>query len=100
LAAAGLDNEANICAEESGWRCNNNNFFAAEDDQFEFSEPMVSDPVSNKGPFTGLPGSKKSKRPNLAISNFKKGQIQKNEKRPNKGQISFKKFVRQPWPFK
>jgi len=40
----------------------------------------------------GLPGPKKIKRPNLAISSFKKGQIMKNEKRPNKGQISFKFF--------
>jgi len=31
----------------------------------------------------GLPGPKKFKRPNLAISSFKKGQILKNEKRPN-----------------
>jgi len=31
----------------------------------------------------GLPGPKKLKRPNLAISSFKKGQILKNEKRPN-----------------
>jgi len=38
----------------------------------------------------GLPGPKKCKRPNLAISSFKKGQILKNEKRPNEGQISFK----------
>ena len=42
----------------------------------------------------GLPGSKKFKWPNLAISSLKKGQILKNEKRPNKGQISFKKFVK------
>jgi hypothetical protein len=41
---------------------------------------------------SGLPGLKKLKRPILAISSFKKGQILKNEKRPNKGQISFKKF--------
>jgi len=41
-----------------------------------------------------VPGSKKFKRPNLAISSFKKGQILKNEKRPNKGQIYFKTFVR------
>jgi len=41
-----------------------------------------------------LPGLKKLKRPNLAISSFKKGQILKNEKRPNKGQISFKNFVK------
>jgi len=41
-----------------------------------------------------LPGPKKLKRPNLAISSFKKGQILKNEKRPNKGQISFKIFVK------
>jgi len=34
-----------------------------------------------------LPGPKKLKRPNLAISSFKKGQILKKEKRPNKGQI-------------
>jgi hypothetical protein len=40
-----------------------------------------------------VPGPKKLKRPNLAISSFKKGQILKNEKRPNKGQISLKKFV-------
>jgi len=31
----------------------------------------------------GLPGPKKLKRPNLALSRFKKGQILKNEKRPN-----------------
>jgi len=43
---------------------------------------------------TGLPGPNKLKRPNLAISSFKKGQILKNEKRPNKGLISFKKFVK------
>jgi len=43
---------------------------------------------------TGLPGPKKLKRPNLAIGSFKKGQILKNEKRPNNGQISFKKFVK------
>jgi len=41
-----------------------------------------------------LPGPKKLKRPNLAINSFKKGQILKNGKRPNKGQISFKKFVK------
>jgi len=41
-----------------------------------------------------LPGPKKLKRPNLAIRSFKKGQILKNEKRPNKGQISFKIFVK------
>jgi len=44
--------------------------------------------------YPGLPGPKKLKRPNLAISNFKKGQILKNEKRPNKGQISFKKLLK------
>jgi len=33
---------------------------------------------------SGLPGKKKLKRPNLAISSFKKGQILKNEKRPKK----------------
>jgi len=43
---------------------------------------------------SGLPGPKKLKRPNLAISSFKKGQILKNEKRPNKGQIYLKKFVK------
>jgi len=43
---------------------------------------------------SGLPGPKKLKRPNLAISSFKKGQILKNKKRPNKGQISFKIFVK------
>jgi hypothetical protein len=31
--------------------------------------------------------AQKIKRPNLAISSFKKGQIMKLEKRPNKGQI-------------
>jgi len=36
-----------------------------------------------------LPGPNKLKRPNLAISSFKKGQILKNEKRPNKGQFFF-----------
>jgi len=30
---------------------------------------------------SGLPGQKKLKRPNLAISSFKKGQILKNEKK-------------------
>jgi len=30
---------------------------------------------------TGLPGPKKIKRPNLAISSFKKGQIPKNDKK-------------------
>jgi hypothetical protein len=43
---------------------------------------------------TGLPGPKKLKRPNLAISSFKKGQILKNEKRPNKGQIFLKKLFK------
>jgi len=38
--------------------------------------------------------SKKLKRPYLAKSSFKKGQILKNEKRPYKGQISLKKFVK------
>jgi len=33
------------------------------------------------GKVTGLPGPKKLKRPNLAISSFKKGQILKNEKK-------------------
>jgi len=42
----------------------------------------------------GLPGPKKIKRTNLAKSSFKIGQILKNEKRPNKGQISFKRFVK------
>jgi hypothetical protein len=37
-----------------------------------------------------LPGPKKLKRPNMAISSLKKGQILKNEKRPNKGQIKAK----------
>jgi len=41
-----------------------------------------------------LPGPKELKRPNLAISSFKKGQILKNEKRPNKVRISLKKFVK------
>jgi len=41
-----------------------------------------------------LPGPKKLKRPNLEISSLKKGQILKNEKRPNKGQISLKKIVK------
>jgi len=44
--------------------------------------------------FTGLLGPKKLKRPNLAISSFKKGQILKNENRPNKGEISLKKIVK------
>jgi len=39
---------------------------------------------------SGLTGPKKLKRPNLAISSFKKGQILKNEK----GQISLKKFAK------
>jgi len=39
--------------------------------------------------------SKKLKGPNLAISSFKKVQILKNEKRPNKGQNSFKKLLKQ-----
>jgi len=43
----------------------------------------------------GLPGPKKLKRPNLAISSFKKCQILTNEKRPNKGQIFFKNFLKQ-----
>jgi len=43
---------------------------------------------------SGLPGSKKLKMLNLAISSFKKGQILKNKERPNKGRISFKKFVK------
>jgi hypothetical protein len=47
-----------------------------------------------RDPLAGLPGPKKLKRPNLAISSFKKGQILKNEKRPNKGQISLKKIVK------
>jgi len=42
----------------------------------------------------GLPGPKKSKRPNLAINSFIKGKILKNEKRPNKGQISLKQIVK------
>ncbi len=42
----------------------------------------------------GLRGQKKLKRPKLAINSFKKGQILKNEKRQNKGQISLKKFVK------
>jgi len=37
----------------------------------------------------GLPGPKIFKGANLAISNFKKGQILKNEKRPNKGEIYY-----------
>ncbi len=45
-------------------------------------------------PQSGLPGPKKLKRPNLAMSSFKKGQILKNKKWPNKGQISLKKFVK------
>jgi len=44
--------------------------------------------------FPGLPDPKKLNRLNLAISSFIKGQILKNEKRPNKGQISFKIFVK------
>jgi len=52
-------------------------------------------PNPNQHPLgSGLPGPKKLKRPNLAISSFKKGQILKNEKRLNKGQISLKKFVK------
>jgi len=46
------------------------------------------------GKVTGLPGPKKLKRPNLAISSFKKGQILKNEKkakyRPNFSQLFVK----------
>jgi len=42
----------------------------------------------------GLPGPKKLKKPNLAISSFKKGQILKIEKRPNKGQIFLKKLLK------
>jgi len=47
-----------------------------------------------RGVRTGLPGPNKLKRPNLALSSFEKGQILKNEKRPKKGKISFKKFVK------
>jgi hypothetical protein len=46
---------------------------------------------------SGLPGPKKLKRPNLAKfdhKQFQKGQILKNEKRPNKGQISLKKLLK------
>jgi hypothetical protein len=44
---------------------------------------------------SGLPGPKKLKRPNLAISSFKKGQILKNEKRPKKTKFpsNFKKIM-------
>jgi len=47
---------------------------------------------NGKRPFkSGLPGPKKLKTPNLAISSFKKGQILKKEKKAK--QISLKKFV-------
>jgi hypothetical protein len=39
--------------------------------------------------------SKNLKRPYLAISCFKKGQILKSEKRPNTGQISLKKMFKE-----
>jgi len=38
----------------------------------------------------GLPGPKKLKRPNLAISSIKKGQILKNEKRTKKDKFPSK----------
>ena len=43
----------------------------------------------------GLPGPKIFKSPNLAISSFKKGQIIKNEKRQNKGQIFKENLLKQ-----
>ena len=39
--------------------------------------------------------SQKFKRPKLAMSSFKKGQILKNEKRPNKGQIFKENLLKQ-----
>ena len=37
--------------------------------------------------------SKKLKRPNFAISSFKIGQILKNKRKPNKGQIFFENLL-------
>jgi len=42
--------------------------------------------------FSGLSGLKKLKRPNFAISKFKKGQILKNEKRQKRADF-LQKFV-------
>jgi len=41
-----------------------------------------------------LPGSKKLKRPNLAISSFKKGKILKNKKGQIKAKFPSKIFVK------
>jgi hypothetical protein len=57
-----------------------------------FLTPEKAKQLSKLNP--GLPGPKKIKRPNLAISSFKKGQILKNEKKPNKGQIYLKKLLK------
>jgi len=43
---------------------------------------------------SGVARSKKIKKAKFGHKQFQKGQILKNEKSPNKGQISFKKFVK------
>jgi hypothetical protein len=42
----------------------------------------------------GLPGQKNLKKAKFGHKHLQKGQILKNEKRPNKDQISFKKIVK------
>jgi hypothetical protein len=44
--------------------------------------------------FTWFPGPKKIKKAKYGHKQFQKGQILKNEKKPNKGQIFFKKIVK------
>jgi len=66
----------------------------AQTPAWEIFEPKRVHAVDRLICSAGLPGPKKLKGPNLVISSFKKGQILKNEKRPNKGQISLKKFIK------
>jgi hypothetical protein len=49
-----------------------------------------------KGPYASprVARLKKNLKAKFGHKQFQKGQILKNEKRPNKGQISFKKFVK------
>jgi hypothetical protein len=69
-------------------------FLNTTPNQYKNSDLPKSQSLLKSPAQSGLPGPKKLKRPNLAISSFKKGQILKNEKRPNKGQISLKKLLK------
>jgi hypothetical protein len=60
---------------------------------FIYRNPYALNVISmGRGSFNQ--GCQVQKNLNLATSSFKKGQILKNEKRPNKGRISLNVFVK------